>query len=783
MKFARYSFILLMIVLMVILADATVQAQNTEAGTINGTTPLPVPGKKTIFRRVVVHPQASWYNQPDGQAVESITPFSVLYIYYEIKNANGHWLRCATNTIGQNIGWVNGSQTSEWNQALVLLFAERAKRKPLVFFKSYDDLLAVANEADIDYALTELKERFERYFKNGQLPPDDFPVVSVEPDNAEGAISDERFYLMPIFRFDDTTFLGVKVLEVGSIDPGSEPTTEVAAKNANSNDSNLTANNTGTSVSGSSQPKNTNYGQLKLGSPVESKKPKFGVAIVIDTTISMQPFITECRNFAQELYDRIEKSKLDNVYLGLVSYRNSVKARPGVEYVSKVISDLEPATNRQRFIESLSELKEAKVSTHSFSEDSLAGLETAVSKLSWGNDFIAKYIILITDAGPLPIADPFNTTLHSPSSIAGILKSEDFNLIVFHIKSTTGIKNHAMATDAYTQITAVTNPGLSLDTYYGVRTDDYIAGGSGFARSAGEIGDFLVDAILEGERRLNNRPAMTISEQAFEDAVTHGKDSSVVATEIASTFQDLGNRAFPNQVNGGVRISGIPVDSKGFNLYQNAETHREPTGNELVDGFTAKGAQIGSALGYSVLLKYLGTVNQTRAPNVVRSWIADKDMSLLAQQDGEEVETVQVAVLLTKNQLNALATQLDIILSKANEALNTQSGDFFQSILSASAQISNDPAQFALKNETKLSELGLMSEFLDDLPYKSVIMGLTEKNWYEMSQFQQDEFIRTIKSRLKVYEKYNQDINHWAQFSGPGNEGDWLYRVPLSMLP
>lgn len=42
----------------------------------------------------------------------------------------------------------------------------------------------------------------------------------MEPDDAQGAVSRNRFYLMPILKVD-TPFEGTKLLEVASIDPGS----------------------------------------------------------------------------------------------------------------------------------------------------------------------------------------------------------------------------------------------------------------------------------------------------------------------------------------------------------------------------------------------------------------------------------------------------------------------------------------------------------------------------------------------------------------------------------
>ena len=228
-------------------------------------------------------------------------------------------------------------------------------------------------------------------------------------------------------------------------------------------------------------------------------------------------------------------------------------------------------------------------------------------------------------------------------------------------------------------------------------------------------------------------------------------------------------------------LKGVPVDSAGLNDYENAQTHRPPTGDELIDETTKQGAKVGAALGYSVALRYLGNLRNTTAPSIVKSWIADKDLSRLASANAQEVPTVQVSVLMTKHQLNALSEQLTIIVKKAEETLDTQSTDFFQSILTASASLTNDPNQFALNPNTTLADLGGLDELLGDLPYKSLIMGLTERDWYNMSAYEQDSFIRMIKSLLQNYDSYDQSQD-WAKFS-EDHEGDWLYRVPLTSLP
>ena len=188
--------------------------------------------------------------------------------------------------------------------------------------------------------------------------------------------------------------------------------------------------------------------------------------------------------------------------------------------------------------------------------------------------------------------------------------------------------------------------------------------------------------------------------------------------------------------------------------------------------------QLAATLGYAMQLEYLGRARENQAPSVVNSWIADMDLKRLAKH--EQNPSVEVAVLLTKNQLNDLSAQLKAIIDNAERTKKTDSRDFFQGILSASTRMARDPN---LPTQGKnLAELGVLSEFLDGLPYKSDIMLLREEDWYRMSIGEQTAFINRLKSRLARYEEYDRDRANWESFGQP-NAGDWVYRVPLNMLP
>ena len=123
-----------------------------------------------------------------------------------------------------------------------------------------------------------------------------------------------------------------------------------------------------------------------------------------------------------------------------------------------------------------------------------------------------------------------------------------------------------------------------------------------------------------------------------------------------------------------------------------------------------------------------------------------------------------------------------IILDNAQRTKRTGARDFFESILSAAAQTSRDPTRFSQRPDQNLGQLGFLSEFLEDLPYRSSIMRLTEEDWYRLSVGEQQAIVDDLKSKIRRYEAYHNDVSNWVSF-GPGEPGDAVYRVPLGMMP
>ncbi|MGD9191742.1 MAG: vWA domain-containing protein, partial [Desulfobacterales bacterium] len=275
--------------------------------------PLLLPGKKTLFQRVISHPGATLYKAPDasGPILQfAVTPFTVLYVYKRDTVDGMKWVNVGPSSNCKPIGWIKSSKVSDWRQSLTLRFTERVGRNPVLFFKDLDSLEKVAGSQSPGDRAGQLTSEFGAIKSGDNSVSEDFPILAMEPP--EEAVSRQRFYLMPIFQTVEL-FEGVKFLEVASIDPGS--------------------------------------GDLQ-----EISDLRTAIVFVIDTTISMKPYIERTRQVVNKIYDAIaEEGLAEQVAFGLVAFRSNIERTPDLEYVSKVISDVRDERDRTGFEHALAD--------------------------------------------------------------------------------------------------------------------------------------------------------------------------------------------------------------------------------------------------------------------------------------------------------------------------------------------------------------------------------------------------------------------------------------------
>lgn len=639
--------------------------------------PLLLEGKKTLYQRIVTHPGAALLNapRPDAAALQkAVTPFSVLYVY---DRRNGYLEVGPSSSAAA--GWLAEEAATFWPQAMTLLFTERAGRGPVLFFKDEASLRELCAADDLQARLALLEGSLAGAGKAAPLAPD-LPVLASEPADSEGAVARSRFYLMPIKAMSDP-FEGTKFLRVASIDPG---TARPAGKDGPD-------------------------GQKNGDAP---RTMRTGIAFVIDTTISMRSYIEQSLNVIRSSFDRMEKEGLgDSAGFAVIAFRSSTAHDARIGYTTRKVSDFVTVSGRAALEDALARVEEAPVSTHSYNEDSLAGIKAAVDELDWSG-YHSRVVVLITDAGPLPPGDPLAASPMSPAELLDYARARTIWLTAVHVLAPRGRANHSYAEKAYRELTRTASGEAS---YMPIAAPDPETGAAGFAKTA-----------------------------------------TALAESLTKVARATAGRAAPQAP----RPGSAPENTE--------------------DSPEERARRIGESIGYAALLDFLGTERALRAPAVVDAWMADMDLALLAQ--GRYAPTVEVAVLLTKNQLSDLQRTLQIIVDQAERTKKTDSRDFFQSVLSASAQLARDPAAFSARPGLNLRDTGVLGEVLDGLPYKSAVMLLREDDWYRMSVGEQTAFVNRLKSRIARYEEYDKDRSNWESFGAP-DPGDWVYRVPLSMLP
>lgn len=185
-----------------------------------------------------------------------------------------------------------------------------------------------------------------------------------------------------------------------------------------------------------------------------------------------------------------------------------------------------------------------------------------------------------------------------------------------------------------------------------------------------------------------------------------------------------------------------------------------------------KAAQVGHAM----QLAYLGRRTGARVPPLFQAWIPDR-----APEDPTKA-TVEVRVLLSKTQLSDLQRTLGEILEAGNRTrLSPQ--DFFDQLRSAAAMMGRDPGRIGGKGARTLAELGLLGEYLEDLPYRSRLMELSQESWLTKGRIWQQELLDDLEAKVRLYEEFHDNPDLWVALDGGRVPGDALYPVLLDDLP
>jgi hypothetical protein len=655
--------------------------------------PLLMEGKKTLYQRVLTTPQAKLHEQPNADTnAADIVPFSVFYVYQR----DNDWLQVGSDSFGKITGWIPANQTIVWNQALTVSFKDPQDTQRVMMFREKDTLQKMVENND--------QESYARLYQkivNDEKVKDN-PVVAIQPE----AFVDihENFYLVPIKQHEDV-YLGneqARLLQIASV-PLSDETP--ALDNADQRST-----------------------QDKEAEKIDKKQRAYrsGIHFVIDSTISMGPYIDRTREAVRKVYGSIARQGLTNqVNFGLTAFRDNVEQVPELDYLTRTFVSLKQGGDSKQFFSRVNTLEPSSVSSRDYREDAYAGIKAAIDNTNW-EDFDARYIVLITDAGPRESNDSLGSTRLSAEALRQLAYDKGISIWVLHLRSDSPAADNTRAERLYKKLSLY--PGIG-DFYYGVEL--------------GKVDEF--GNVLEV---LANQ----ITQQVL--ATVNG----VLPLPVPDRKQDA-----PDQqpVTPPEKVVGEPL--------------QEVANREKLKTLQSKVAKLGNAL----RLRYLQKNAGEPVPRVFDAWMVDRDFT------DPQKSAVEVRVLLTRDQLSDLKAVMQQVLELAEEGVLTPSG-FLNDLKSLAASVSRDPASVASSvsaEKGNLADLGYMREYIDDLPYTGEVMNLSLASWEEWSAKEQIEFMNRLESKINYYQALHDHTDLWVTPGGGPVNGNSVFPIVLELLP
>ena len=680
--------------------------------------PLLMEGKTTLYQRVLSTPGCKLHQKQDGSDQGREVPaLSQYYVYGDL----GQVYEVGPNALGNVTGYLNKSCVVPWKMQLALLFTNSANRNRALIF---DEESALDNIIDSEDGAEQYKKLYDTVAVGNHAQN----VISIEPE--EYVDYQKSFYLLPILNSVETMYPDGSFVykhEIASI-TSKEAQNVTTAKATAATNSSGTKDNSGSQLvikneapgatagagagANASATGNGNGAQGQgQGAEPAIVGFKSAVVFVIDSSISMRPYIERTKQAINSIYKSIEASNLnDSVNFGIVSFRADVRNVPGLEYTAKMFLRPGEVNNAKDFNAKVASLDQAKVSSAQFDEDSYAGINLALQDINW-NEYGGRYIVLITDAGAIDANDKQSSTKLDANALR--LEAEHYGAAIYtlHLLTNSGKKNHKHAKDQYEVLSY--NQILGKPLYYPV--------------NAGSVESFgnMVDTL---SKSLTNQVQLATMGQM-------SAGSSLSATQ--------------------------EIQKPKSNDQQTAEQEEN-----LVDD--------SRKLGLAMQLAYLGRVKGTESPEFLKGWMADRDV----YDHNKQVCTP--IVLVNRNQLSDLYTLVKGVL-ESGIAGQLSSDDMFTQLKALAAQMGRDPNQ--LSKSKSISDMGIMGELLDDLPYKSLISNITPEDWYNLGSQEQERIVRALENSLNYIQHCSSDNDRFIKLNEEADSSEEVYPIPLDALP
>ena len=554
---------LAMAVAMAVTSGQAAAAQSTDRK------PLLMEGKTTLYQRVLSTPACLLHEKADASdAGRTVPALSQYYVYGE----QGNMYEVGSDSIGTVSGFMRKDCAVPWKMQLALMFTNPANRNRALIFEQETALDQIIDNED---GASRYKKLYDQVAKTKTADN----VISIEPE--EYVDYQQKFYLLPILNSVESMYPDGSLVYKHEI-------ASITAKEAANAASATTAETAGSSTAGSAGSQGSAAGSgtaadagTKTAAAGADKSPAAGadpaaqagdptivsfksaVVFVIDSSISMRPYIERTKKAVNSIYKSIESAGLnDSVHFGLVSFRADTRKVPGLEYTSKVYLRPGEASTAEEFNKKVASLDQAKVSSSQFDEDAYAGIDLALKEVNW-NDYGGRYIVLITDAGAIGGSDRESSTGLDAAALR--MEADHYGAAIYtmHLLTSSGKKTHKKAREQYEDLSF--NQVLNKPLYYPV--------------NAGSVESFgsMVDTL---------------------------------------------SRSLTNQV----QLATQGMMAAGSSLSATEEQPAEPAPEKATQEQNNALQEDSRKLGLAMQLAYLGRVKGTESPEFLKGWMYDRDV-------------------------------------------------------------------------------------------------------------------------------------------------------------
>lgn len=391
--------------------------------------PLLQDGKSQLFQRVLMRSDQPLDTGGEAKAL------SAYYVFERNEKDGETWLRVAPGISGEDSFDVREAMTIPWNQSIILKFTTLGDADRLLIFDEADAVYEVIESEDPGFDAGELRGKAINALGGGEDPA---PIVALGPEL--GVDLQQQFYMLPILEAEEAVFETggfVNLVKIAVAKSGGETTRNPAPSGATRKEvlRDFTA----------------------------------GVVFVIDTTRSMGRYFGPVREAVAAVAGALQGSgTAASFHFGLVGFRDAEVSK-GIEYRAKTFAPLAPAGDGTAFLKGLANMSEATTTTKGFNEDSFAGVKYALDELDWSATD-ARFVILITDAGPRLANDELSGTGMSAEGLASFARDiRGAHVITLHLKTDKGARTHDFARREYSVLSGV--DGVD-PLYFGVPKGD-----------------------------------------------------------------------------------------------------------------------------------------------------------------------------------------------------------------------------------------------------------------------------------------------------------------------